>query len=213
MKFNLEKFSDYPIVKKSILDANALSAVLLLDLDETLVSHKSFVFDRILKYLDTLSCHELNPELSEKLFKQIEFVGTDGILDFVIDHLFKSAKIDDLLIYLRSDLGLPEGFFRPGVKETLTRLNESFSLKICTNGNELQQVIKTQYLNEMLRFEISPFFCSSIAPKPSPLCLIRALGDTSPDHALFIGDSEVDLMAAESAGVKFLNVSSLLHST
>lgn len=213
MRFNLAKFSDYPCVKKSILGANSLAEILLLDLDETLVSHKSFVYNRILKYLETLSSHELNSEVSEKLFKRIELEGTDGVLDFVIDQLFESAKIDDLLIYLRSDLGIPEGFFRPGAKETLTRLNESFTLKICTNGNEIQQAIKTNYLNEILGFEISPFFCSSIAPKPSPLCLIRALGVTSPDHALFIGDSEADSMAAESAGVKFLNVSNLLHST
>ena len=213
MRFNLEKFSDYSTVKKSILDANALSDVLLLDLDETLVSHKSFVYDRILKYLETLSDFEWSPELSEKLFKRIEFEGTDGVLDFVIDQFCKSAKIDELLTYLRTDFGLPEGFFRPGVKEALTNLNDSFKLKICTNGNELQQAIKVRYLSEMLGFEIPAFFCTGIASKPSPLCLIRALGDTPPDHALFIGDSEVDSLAAAKAGVKFINVSNLLTST
>jgi phosphoglycolate phosphatase-like HAD superfamily hydrolase len=64
----------------------------------------------------------------------------------------------------------------------------------------------------MLGFKIPTFYCSAIASKPSPLCLIRALGDTSPDHALFVGDSEVDSLAAMRAGVKFLNVSNLLLS-
>jgi methionine salvage enolase-phosphatase E1 len=132
MRFNLAKFLDYPMVEKLIFNANEHAGILLLDLDETLVSHKSFVYDRILKYLKTLSSCELNPELSEKLFKRIELEGTDGVLDFVIDKLFEYAKIDDLLIYLRSDLGLPEGFFRPGVEEILTRLSDSFALKICT---------------------------------------------------------------------------------
>jgi HAD superfamily hydrolase (TIGR01549 family) len=213
MRFSLEKFSDYPTVKKSILDANAMSDVLLLDLDETLVSHKSFVYNRILRYFETLPDFEWNPELSEKLINRIEFEGTDGVLDFVIDQFYKSAKIDELLKYLRTDFGLPEGFFRPGAKEALTNLNENFVLKICTNGNELQQAIKVRYLNEMLGFEIPAFFCASIASKPSPLCLIHALGGTPPDHALFIGDSEVDSLAAEGAGVKFINVSNLLVST
>jgi len=213
MRFSLEKFSDYPIVKKSILGANPFSVLLLLDLDETLVSHKTFVYDRILRYFETLSTFEGNPELSEKLFDRIKFEGTDGVLDFVIDHFCESIKIDELLIYLRTDLGLPAGFFRPGAKETLTSLNDNFVLKICTNGNELQQAIKVRYLNEMLGFEIPTFFCASIASKPSPICLIRALGDSPPNHALFIGDSEVDSLAAERAGVKFLNVSSLLAGT
>ncbi len=213
MRFSLEKFSDYSIVKKSILDANALASVLLLDLDETLVSHKSFVYDRILRYNQTLSTFARNPELSEKLFNQIKFEGTDGVLDFVIDQFHESAKIDELLTYLRTDLGLPADFFRPGAKETLTSLNNNFALKICTNGNELQQAIKIRYLNQMLGFEIPTFFCASIASKPSPLCLICALGDSSPNHALFIGDSDVDSLAAERAGVKFLNVTSLLAGT
>lgn len=213
MKFSLEKFSDYPLLKKSIFGANALSDILLLDLDETLVSHKSFVYDRILKYFAALSDFEWNPELTEKLMNRIEVEGTDGVLDFVIDEFYESAKIDELLTYLRTDLGLPEGFLRPGAKETLTKLNNDFVLKICTNGNELQQAIKIRYLNEMLGFEIPTFFCASIASKPSPLCLIRALGDTPPDHALFIGDSDIDSLAAESAGVKFFNVSNLLAST
>jgi len=213
MRFSLKKFSDYSIVKQSILDANALSVVLLLDLDETLVSHKSFVYDRILKYAETLSNHEWNLELSEKLFNRIEIIGTDGVLDFVIDQLYESARIDEILTYLRTDFGLPAEFFRPGAKETITKLNESFVLKICTNGNERQQAIKVNYLNEMLGFKIPTFFCTNIASKPSPLCLIRALGDTSPDHAIFIGDSDVDSLAAERAGVKFLNISNLLSGT
>jgi len=213
MRFSLEKFSDYPTVKKSILGANPFSVLLLLDLDETLVSHKTFVYDRILRYFETLSTFEGNPELSEKLFDRIKFEGTDGVLDFVIDQFYESTKIDELLTYLRTDLGLPADFFRPGAKETLTSLNDNFVLKICTNGNELQQAIKIRYLNEMLGFEIPTFFCASIASKPSPICLIRALGDSPPNHALFIGDSEVDSLAAERAGVKFLNVSSLLAGT
>jgi predicted DNA-binding protein YlxM (UPF0122 family) len=66
---------------------------LLLDLDETLVSHKSFVYDRILKYAETLSNYEWNLELSEKLFNRIEIIGTDGVLDFVIDQLGKDTNL------------------------------------------------------------------------------------------------------------------------
>jgi phosphoglycolate phosphatase-like HAD superfamily hydrolase len=213
MRFSLEKFSDYPIVIKSIHDANALTKVLLLDLDETLVSHKSFVYDRILKYVESVSNKNWNPELSENLFSRIEIKGTDGVLDFVVDQLNESASIEDLLMYLRTDLGVPTGFFRPGARETITKLNENFVLKICTNGNERQQAIKVDYLNEMLGFKIPTFYCSTIASKPSPLCLIRALEAKSADHALFIGDSAVDSLAADRAGVKFLNVSNLLLST
>jgi HAD superfamily hydrolase (TIGR01549 family) len=213
MKFSLEKFSDYPTVKKSILKANVLSEVLLLDLDETLVSHNSFVYDRILKYFESLSDFEWNSELPEKLFRRIYFEGTDRVLDFVVNQFYESAKTDELLAYLRTEHGLPEGFLRPGAKETLTKLNENFVLKICTNGNELQQAIKVRYLNEMLGFEIPTVYCVRIASKPSPLCLIRALGDTPPDHALFIGDSDVDSLAAKRAGVKFLHISNLLVST
>ncbi len=213
MRFNLEEFSDYPNIMKSILDTNALTKVLLLDLDETLVSHKIYVYDRILKYVKTFYEHKWNPELFEKLFNRIALEGTDGVLDFVVDQLHESVSTEDLLKYLRTDLGVPAGFFRPRVKETITKLNQNFVLKICTNGNELQQAIKVVYLHEMLGFEIPTFYCSAIASKPSPVCLIQALGDTSPDHALFVGDGEVDSIAAARAGVKFLNVSNLLLRT
>jgi hypothetical protein len=46
-----------------------------------------------------------------------------------------------------------------------------------------------------------------------PLCFIRALGETPPDHALFFGDSDVVSLAAEGVGVKFFKVSILLAST
>lgn len=213
MRFNLKKFSDYPTIIKSIHDANALAKVLLLDLDETLVSHKTFVYDRIIKYVETFYERKYNPAFFENLFSRIALQGTDGVLDFVVHQLHDSVLIEDLLNHLRTDLGVPAGFFRPGARETLTKLNENFVLKICTNGNEQQQAIKVEYLNKMLGFKIPTFYCSAIASKPSPQCLVRALGDTSPDHALFVGDSEVDYLAAVGVGVKFLNVSNLLLNT
>ncbi len=45
-------------------------------------------------------------------------------------------------------------------------------------------------------------------PKPSPEGIIRALNKlkTDPKNALFVGDTEVDALAAERAGVRFVGV-------
>jgi phosphoglycolate phosphatase-like HAD superfamily hydrolase len=68
--------------------------------------------------------------------------------------------------------------------------------------------LKVGILEQQLNNKLNVFYCEQIKPKPSPECLIKALGEKSSTQALFIGDSMVDEEAAELAGIRFMNANS-----
>lgn len=102
----------------------------------------------------------------------------------------------DLAPYMRMEAGLIE---------TLDRLKGQVSLAVCTNrATSMEMIIED--------FGLSGYFdCVMTAsrvtnPKPHPEPLLRVLEHfgIEPGEALFIGDGEVDMRAAASAGVPFV---------
>jgi phosphoglycolate phosphatase len=92
-----------------------------------------------------------------------------------------------------------------GFRETLDILCPIVSLAVCTNRSSSMDAV-------LERFDIASYFdcvmtaSKVINPKPSPEPLIKILGHygISPCEALFVGDSEVDSLAAAAAGVDFV---------
>jgi HAD superfamily hydrolase (TIGR01549 family) len=92
-----------------------------------------------------------------------------------------------------------------GFRETLDILQPIVSLAVCTNRSSSMDAV-------LERFDLSSYFdcvmtASKVAhPKPSPESLFKVLDHygISPSEALFVGDSEVDSLAAAAAGVHFV---------
>ena len=92
-----------------------------------------------------------------------------------------------------------------GFRETLDELKGHVALAVCTNRSTSMDTV-------LESFDLAPYFglvmtASKVAnPKPHPEPLLRVVEyfGIEPDEALFVGDSAVDSMAAEAAGVPFV---------
>ena len=90
----------------------------------------------------------------------------------------------------------------PHIREVLARLRPVYRTAIATNrGKSLPLVLKTLGLHRLFDLTVS---CYDVThPKPHPECLQKILQhfQASPDDALYLGDSEVDRLVAQAAGV------------
>jgi HAD superfamily hydrolase (TIGR01509 family) len=90
----------------------------------------------------------------------------------------------------------------PHIREVLERLHSHAHLAVASNrGKSLVPVLRTLGLDGF--FELTIGSSEVSRPKPHPECLRKILGHfrVGPEEALYIGDSEVDRLLAEAAGV------------
>ncbi|NVN97917.1 MAG: HAD family hydrolase [Geobacteraceae bacterium] len=93
-----------------------------------------------------------------------------------------------------------------GLLETLDTLKGRVSLAVCTNRSSSMEAV-------LSGFKLTDYFsCIMTAsrasfPKPHPDPLLRVLTHYSitAEEAIFIGDSEVDSIAAKAAGIDFIS--------
>jgi len=102
----------------------------------------------------------------------------------------------------------------PQVKETLTILNENFTLGLVTSGS------KVRVERDLKANGIGSFFKTTVTeddiktPKPSPEGLEAALQNLNKkaDEAVYIGDSSDDYEMAKAAGISFIGINSAFKS-
>jgi phosphoglycolate phosphatase len=90
----------------------------------------------------------------------------------------------------------------PHVREVLAQLRPGYRTAIATNrGRSLPLVLQSLGLAGLFDLTVS---CYEVCrPKPHPECLQKILRHfrVRPDEALYLGDSEVDRLVAEEAGI------------
>jgi HAD superfamily hydrolase (TIGR01509 family) len=126
-----------------------------------------------------------------------------------ISYLFQSTPwIDEAIAYNKIinteellHLIKPE----PNINETLEQLRPRHLTAVATNrGRSLSIVLKHFGLEQHFDFIIS---CVTVpAPKPHPGCIQKILDyfEVRPDQSIYIGDSEVDRLFSDGAGVPFI---------
>ncbi len=110
----------------------------------------------------------------------------------------------DLVPFMRME----EGF-----RETLEALMPHYELAVCTNRSTSMDVVLESF--GLTRFFSCVMTAAKVAnPKPHPEPLLKVLDHygIAPDEALFVGDSEVDCLAAAAAGVPFIAYKADLHA-
>jgi putative hydrolase of the HAD superfamily len=126
----------------------------------------------------------------------------------------KDFSVEEFLHCLRSvPLNKDELKVFPNIKillELLIKRNKM--LFVITNGNEIQQRNKVNSLNVSHSGFTEVIFSSSLGKefeKPDPFFLNKIINDYSlkVNEIVFIGDSDVDKLASEQAGIDFMNVS------
>jgi HAD superfamily hydrolase (TIGR01549 family) len=89
-------------------------------------------------------------------------------------------------------------------KETLEELSKKFKLSIVTGRSDFSTI------HVLEKFEIKKFFDTIVTyecykkPKPDPEPILVALGklNSKPEESIYVGDSDIDAIAAKAARVK-----------
>lgn len=95
--------------------------------------------------------------------------------------------------------------------ELIESLDDSFIIRIITNGNVQQQMNKIASIDLYLpdhRFKV--IYANSIAPKPSPASFYAFPDFKEFVNPIYVGDSDVDRLFSDNLLIEFLNVDSLI---
>jgi HAD superfamily hydrolase (TIGR01509 family) len=96
-----------------------------------------------------------------------------------------------------------------GFVSALDRLKGHTSLAICTNrATSMEMIIEDFGLSGYFEYIMTASQVTNPKPHPEPLLKVLKHFGVEPGEALFIGDGEVDMQAAEGAGVPFISYKS-----
>ncbi len=112
----------------------------------------------------------------------------------------KTIHYRDLMPYMKME----DGFV-----SALDQLKGHTSLAICTNrATSMEMIIEDFGLSGYFEYVMTASQVTNPKPHPEPLLKVLKHFGVEPDEALFIGDGEVDMQAANSAGVPFISYKS-----
>jgi len=131
------------------------------------------------------------------VYEALRFIFKDKGLGKEALELLKQVDFRDYIVHLKME---------PHLLQTLGRLKENGILRV-VNTNRT-----TSMPHVMDRFNLWPFFDMVVTaldvknPKPHPESIEKILQtlNLKREEVVFIGDSELDQKAAESAGIKFI---------
>ena len=93
----------------------------------------------------------------------------------------------------------------PGLMEILKTLEGNYLLSIATNrGKSLNAVLENFKIKHFFKYCVTS--SDVLYPKPHPDYLLKIVNNfkASKEEVLYIGDSEVDLITAQEAGINFI---------
>ena len=100
---------------------------------------------------------------------------------------------------------VPLMIMEEGFRETLDALQGVVGLGVCTNrSTSMDMVLRSFGLDTYFGIVMTASRVANPKPHPEPLLKVLEHFAVAPAEALFVGDSEVDRLAAESAGVPFV---------
>ena len=190
--------------------ATAVSAAVF-DLDGTLIDSAPDIAAAVNKIMTRLAQKQLPVEYVETFIGD----GSRSMLSRILDDQgieHTDSQLDD---YLREYMRLYEQeptnrtLFFPRVRRDLDLLRQNgLKLGICTNKPHAltMLVLKSLKIDHLFDFVLG----ADAAPRRKPhkqhlLSVIEGLGIT-PDDAVYVGDTNIDLECAKSAGVRFFLV-------
>lgn len=148
------------------------------------------------------------PHIDRLCTESERVLHTFSYLD-VIEHFFgkdprkeeaiaigKTIRYRELMPYMRREEGL---------LEALTALKGKVELAICTNrAASMEMIIEDFGLEGFFGCVMTAGKVQNPKPHPEPLLKVLEHYGIAPQEALFVGDSRVDMQAAQAAGVPFI---------
>jgi len=139
--------------------------------------------------------------------EQLEFVHV-STAHGAVEYLFRGTPwVEEARAYLAmvdNTPFIPLLRLEPYIRTTLRSLRTTCRTAIATNrGTSMPLIIKKHRLGDLFDLVVT---CLDVSyPKPHPECLLTILGHFRllPHDTLYIGDSDVDRLVSEGAGVPF----------
>ncbi|MEO8150341.1 MAG: HAD-IA family hydrolase [Bacteroidia bacterium] len=183
----------------------------IFDLDNTLYDEVKYLypaFSSISRELD-IEYRRGYLEVFKFLKNTFDKQGRKNLFDrLIIEYDFSPEIIDLCLQKLRTVKIHGKINLKKDMKRCIARLlSDNKKLYVLTNGNIEQQKNKVEQINwNGMKENISFYFANEIEPKPSPAGILKIIADhnLNKEEILFIGDDEVDRLAAEDSGVDFI---------
>ena len=152
-------------------------------------------------YYNQILQHVNKPALTPDQFSFVHMHTADE----AISHLFPDkAEAVEANAYRKQMPYLPfleKMEIEPYLKPLLHRLRPAYPTAIATNRtNTIQAVLEAHGLADLFDFVVSAWDVDHPKPHPDPLNKILRHFDIEPDQLLYVGDSELDQIAAEAAG-------------
>jgi phosphoglycolate phosphatase len=139
---------------------------------------------------------------------KIEFVHMNTA-DESIRHIFQNSPYLQQALEYRNQLDyspfINDMTIEPGLKGLLKELKPEFGLAVATNrSNTIGRVIEYNGLEGIFDIVVSSLDVKNPKPYPDQLIKILEFFNITPSQAFYVGDSQIDYLAARSAGVVFI---------
>jgi len=191
----------------------------IFDLDNTIYNEADYLFqgyDAIAGYFSGIIKYPGKKELSEMLKRIYLEEGREELFNkFLIRNGLDESHIKQCLEILRSFTAERDLEITAPVKKILNTLTGTGKkVYILTNGNVQQQKNKIRSIKwDGIDTALDFVFADEHEPKPSPAGIRHILHKSgiAKHEAVLTGDAENDRLAAESAGINFVETAELLR--
>lgn len=129
--------------------------------------------------------------------------------DKSVRHIFAGTPHTDAAQAYRMDMDytpfIHDMVMAPGLKELLQTLRHRMRLAVATNrSNTLPTVLEAYELAEYFDMVVSSLDVTRPKPHPESIHKILDFFDLTPEQAVYVGDSLVDLQTARASGIHFV---------
>ena len=139
---------------------------------------------------------------------QLNLVQTAAAPQVIEALFFGTDLIDQAQRYqasLSNDAFTPLVRLEPGARKTLLELRKAYRTALVTNrGKSLPDVVAALRLEALFDRVVSGLDVKQPKPHPEGLLIVLEHFSVSPRAALYVGDSEVDSIMCQEAGVPFV---------
>jgi len=148
---------------------------------------------------DDIKDHAGKPYVEVFKASHPKHADNEKLLDTLYSHFIKIASTDEFVESFKSI---------KGIKRSLASLGKKYTLAVCSGNsrNLLKYFIDKMGFSRYFRLLVSVDDVKRGKPHPDMLLKTLKHFGVSPKYAVYIGDSESDVMAAKSAGVRSIVV-------
>jgi len=188
---------------------------ILFDMDGVLVDSKKAILEFRKKFFEHAGYSDVAPEFFEDFHSPHRILAVKFLKSKNIDDEMEINRLVDIMQddTLRKSTMLHLFNFDEKLEEILKGLKENFLLGVVTSRGThgIKEIFKLRPIEKY--FDVIVGFDDVNNHKPHPEPLEKAIKklDVKPNEAVYIGDSDTDILAADSIGMPSIHLSDTKH--